>query len=118
MIGLLRRVTLTQWIFIALAGGFLVGVYAPSLVPWVRPFRGLFLNGVKCIIAPLIFSTLVTGIAGTGSAKELGRLGVRAIVWFEVATTFALAIGLATVNLLRPGDGVTLGAAAAVAGAA
>src|SRR6185436_8948444 len=98
-----------QWIFIALAAGFLVGVFAPWAVPYVRPFRGLFLNGVKCIIAPLIFGTLVTGIAGAGNAKQLGRMGLRAIIWFEIATTFALAIGLLAVNLFKPGAGLSIG---------
>src|SRR5439155_23245075 len=102
---------LTQWIFIALVAGFLAGVYAPGVVPWVRPFRALFLNGVKCIIAPLIFGTLVTGIAGGGSAKQVGKLGVRSILWFEIATTFALAIGLIAVNVLRPGEGLSIAAA-------
>ena len=117
MWGLLKRISLTQWIFVGLVAGFLVGVLAPWMVPWVRPFRGLFLNGVKCIIAPLIFGTLVTGIAGGGSAKQLGRMGLRAIIYFEIATTFALAIGLLAVNLLRPGDGLHIDVAATAAAA-
>src|SRR5438874_12660312 len=112
MIRALGRVTLTQWIFVALVAGFLVGAFAPAAVPYVRPFRGLFLNGVKCIIAPLIFSTLVTGIAGGGSARQLGRVGLRAFVYFEVATTLALVVGLAAVNLLRPGSGMSIAPAA------
>lgn len=109
-----RGLSLTHWIFIALVLGFFVGVYAPWLVPYVKPFRGLFLNGVKCIIAPLIFGTLVSGIAGVGSGKQLGGMGLRAIIWFEIATTIALAVGLAAVNLLGPGVGLRLPLGAAV----
>src|SRR5262245_22629997 len=109
---LLRRVSLTQWIFVGLFAGLVVGVFAPQAVPYVRPFRALFLNGVKCIIAPLIFGTLVTGIAGTGSGKQLGKMGLRSLIYFEVVTTAALAIGLAAVNLIKPGAGVHLGAVA------
>ena len=105
---LIGRVSLTQWIFIALLGGFLMGAFAPQLVPIIKPFRGLFLNGVKCIIAPLIFGTLVTGIAGSGSGHQLGKMGLRAFIYFEIATTFALVIGLVAVNLLQPGAGLTI----------
>src|SRR6185436_9325556 len=108
-LGLLKRVSLTQWIFVALFAGFAVGVFAPQLVPYIKPFRGLFLQGIKCIIAPLIFATIVTGIAGAGSFKQLGVMGVRALVYFEVVTTLALFVGLAAVSLLKPGVGVHLG---------
>jgi len=105
------RLSLTQWIFVALVGGFFIGVWAPGLVPYLKPFRGLFLHGIKCIIAPLIFGTIVTGIASAGSFAQLGKVGVRAFVYFEVVTTLALVVGLAAVNLLRPGAGVHIGAA-------
>lgn len=107
----LTRISLTQWIFIALFAGFAVGVLAPGIVPAVKPFRGLFLNGVKCLIAPLIFSTIVTGIAGAGSFKQLGKMGLRAFVYFEVVTTLALVVGLAAVNILKPGAGLNIGGA-------
>ncbi|HEX2571073.1 MAG TPA: cation:dicarboxylase symporter family transporter [Polyangia bacterium] len=106
---MLRKVSLTQWIFVGLLGGFLLGLLAPTAVPYVKPFRGLFLNGVKCIIAPLLFGTLVTGIAGSGSAKQLGRMGARAFIYFEIVTTLALGIGLIAVNLLQPGVGLSIG---------
>lgn len=106
---LLRRISLTQWILISLVGGFLVGVYAPGLVPLLKPFRGLFLNGVKCIIAPLIISTIICGIASAESFKTLGKMGIRALIYFEIATTLALVVGLAVVNLLKPGQGVQIG---------
>jgi proton glutamate symport protein len=99
---------LTSWIFIALALGLLVGIYFPELGLGLRALRTLFLNGVKCIIAPLIFSSIVCGINSSGSPKGLGRLGLRAIIWFELATTAALGIGLLAVNVIRPGDGLEI----------
>jgi proton glutamate symport protein len=107
----IARISLTQWIFVALVGGFLLGIYAPGLVPWIKPFRGLFLNGVKCIIAPLIFSSIVAGMGAAGSFKELGKMGLRAFIYFEVVTTLALVIGLVVANALQPGAGLSVGAA-------
>lgn len=108
----LGKISLTQWIFVALAAGFIIGVAAPGSVEFVKPFRSLFLHGVKLIIAPLIISTLVTGIASAGSFKQLGLMGVRAFVYFEVVTTLALIVGLLAVNLLQPGAGLHLTGAA------
>ena len=99
---------LTSWIFIALGLGLLIGIYFPELGLGLKAFRTLFLNGVKCIIAPLIFSSIVCGINSSGSVKGLGRLGLRAIIWFELATTAALAIGLIAVNVIRPGQGLEI----------
>jgi proton glutamate symport protein len=106
---MLRRIKLTHWIFIALFVGFAIGIFFPTFAPNLKPFRALFLNGVKCIIAPLIFSTIVSGIAGAGSFKQLGLMGARALLYFEVVTTIALVFGLVGVNLLRPGDGIHIG---------
>lgn len=102
------KVNITQWIFIGLGGGFLFGLLAPQWVEYIKPFRGLFLNGIKCIIAPLIISTLVTGIAGAGSFKQLGLMGLRSLIYFEIVTTLALAIGLLAVNILQPGVGLNI----------
>jgi proton glutamate symport protein len=107
-----RGLTLTQQIFIGLAVGIVVGwfvsEYHPSAAPFFRPFSQIFLRLIKMIIAPLIFSTLVAGIAGAGHFKAVGRMGLRALVYFEVVTTLALVIGLITVNIMRPGVGVNL----------
>src|SRR5262245_6572134 len=107
-----RGPTLTQQIFIGLAIGIVVGwfvsEYQPTAAVYFRPFSMLFLRLIKMIIAPLIFATLVAGIAGAGHFKVVGRMGLRAIVYFEVVTTLALLIGLVTVNLMRPGVGVNL----------
>jgi Na+/H+-dicarboxylate symporter len=107
-----RGLTLTQQIFVGLALGILAGwfvsEYHPTWAPIFRPFSQLFLRLIKMIIAPLIFSTLVAGIAGAGHFKVVGRMGLRAIIYFEIVTTLALLIGLATVNVMRPGVGVNL----------
>ena len=75
---MLRKIKLTSWIFIALVLGFLIGHFFPEAVPYIKPFRTVFLNGVKCIIAPLIFASIVLGINSAGSVKGLGKTGVRA----------------------------------------
>ncbi len=80
----------------------------PGWVEYIKPFRTVFLNGVKCIIAPLLFASIVLGINSAGSVSGLGRMGLKAILYFEIATTLALGIGLGFVNWLRPGDGLTL----------
>jgi proton glutamate symport protein len=107
-----RGLTLTQQIFIGLAlgivAGWLVSEYNPAAAAYFRPFSQLFLRLIKMIIAPLIFATLVAGIAGAGHVKVVGRMGLRAIIYFEIVTTLALIIGLATVNLMKPGVGVNL----------
>src|SRR5207302_112611 len=82
---------------------------------WVRPISQIFLRLIKMIIAPLIFASLVAGIAGAGQLRTVGRMGLRALLLFELLTTLALAIGLVAVNLTRPGAGVDLPAAAAMA---
>ncbi len=104
----LSSVKLTHWIFISLVIGVAVGVYLPDWIEYIKPFRSLFLNAIKCIIAPLIFSSIVVGINSAGNTKSLGRTGAKAIIYFEIATTAALFIGLLFVNIFRPGDGLTI----------
>jgi len=104
----LPSVSLTTKIFIGLIAGVLLGYLKPEWGTAVRPLSILFLNMIKSVIAPLIFATLVIGIAGTGDIRQVGRIGVKALVYFEVVTTFALVIGLAAVNLTKPGVGVHL----------
>ena len=103
-----RFPSLTTQIFAGLVAGIVIGALWPDLGVAIRPLADLFLRMIKMIIAPLIFSTLVVGIAGTGDLRAVGRIGIKAIVWFEIATTVALAIGLVVVNVLRPGSGLTL----------
>lgn len=102
---------LTTQIFIGLIIGVLIGWMYPSFGVQVKPLADLFLRMIKMIIAPLLFSTLVVGIAGTGDLRTMGRIGLKAILWFELATTVALVIGLALVNIFQPGAGVALPAA-------
>ncbi|HEX5764550.1 MAG TPA: cation:dicarboxylase symporter family transporter, partial [Woeseiaceae bacterium] len=107
-----RRLTLTRQILLGLVlgviAGALVNTYHAEWASSFRPFSQLFLRLIKMIIAPLIFATLVAGIAGAGHLRQVGRIGVRAIIYFEIVTTIALIIGLAAVNITRPGDGITL----------
>src|SRR6188768_2865397 len=107
-----KGLTLTQQIFVGLALGIIVGAIVDATHPdwaiYFRPFSQLFLRLIKMIIAPLIFATLVAGIAGAGHFKVVGRMGLRAIIYFEIVTTLALVIGLVAVNITKPGVGVNL----------
>src|SRR4051812_1640578 len=99
---------LTTQIFIGLVLGVVVGYMWPGFGVAVKPLADAFLRMIKMIIAPLVFATLVVGIAGTGDLKAMGRIGVKAIVYFEAATTIALFLGLALVNVFQPGAGLTI----------
>jgi len=108
----------TTQILIGLALGIAVGYLFPSsdaggvhvagFAEQIKPLADVFLRMIKMIIAPLLFSTLVVGIAGTGDMKTMGRIGLKAIIYFEVATTIALFLGLALVNIFKPGAGMSL----------
>ncbi len=88
--------------------GYIVSITDPRWADVIRPFSLIFIRMIRMIIAPLLFGTLVAGIAGAGHFKDVGRMGLRAIVYFEVVTTLALLIGLVTVNMLKPGIGMVL----------
>jgi len=108
-----RRIPLTGWILISMVVGVLIGVLVPDLALKLKPLATVFLRMIKSIIAPLIFATLVVGIAGHGDdMKRVGRLALKSIIYFEIVTTLALVIGLLAVNIVRPGEGVVLGASA------
>jgi len=109
------RISLTQMIFIGIGIGLLLGWLVPDFAVSLRPLSTIFIRLIKSLIAPLIFSTLVVGIAGHGDLKQVGRMGVKALVYFEVLTTFALVVGLVAINIVRPGVGVHLQAAEHVA---
>jgi proton glutamate symport protein len=88
--------------------GLILGWAVPDFASGLRPFSTIFLRLIKTIVAPLIFATLVVGVAGHGNLKQVGRMGLKSIVYFEAVTTVALFIGLAVVNIVKPGVGVTL----------
>jgi len=113
----MKRPTLTTWILIALVAGIAFGAAFPAPAREMGLLGTVFLRLIKSIIAPLLFGTLVSGIAGTGNVKTMGRIGGKAILYFEVVTTIALFVGLGAVNLVKPGVGVQLerGTAPAVA---
>jgi proton glutamate symport protein len=104
----LKRISLTTWILIALAGGIAFGAALPGPAKELGILGTIFLRLIKSIIAPLLFGTLVCGIAGTGNVKTMGRIGGKAILYFEIVTTVALFVGLGAVNLVKPGLGVQL----------
>ena len=103
-----RVPNLTTQILIGLALGVFIGAMWPSAGVAVKPVADAFLRLIKMIIAPLLFSTLVVGIAGAGDLKSMGRIGLKAIVYFEIATTIALLIGLGLVNIFKPGAGLAV----------
>jgi proton glutamate symport protein len=111
----LKRLSLTFWIFAGMAAGVAVGALAPGFAPHLEPVSHIFLRLIRAIIAPLLFATLVHGIAGSGDIRQMGRIGLKAIIYFEIVTTLALLLGLAAVNLVRPGTGVTIAPTAAEA---
>src|SRR5213075_2544545 len=115
----LRACTLTQWIVVAMVVGVALGIVSPGFAVSIRPISTVFLRMIRSIIVPLIFGTLVVGIAGHGDdMKRVGRLALKSIIYFEIVTTLALFIGLLAVNIIKPGVGVTPIATAAASPAA
>jgi len=103
--------SLTTWIFVAMLAGGVLGHDFPQLAVNLRVLALIFLRMIRTIVAPLLFATLVSGIAGHSDLKKVGRMGVKAILYFEVVTTLALVIGLVAINISRAGVGVNLPAA-------
>src|SRR6185369_7190356 len=102
------RLSLTTWIMVGLVVGGFIGWIRPDWGNKVYFLRDIFLNLIKSIIAPLIFSTIVVGIAGGGGLRKVGRMGLKTLIYFELVTSAALFIGLAVVNWTKPGVGVSL----------
>jgi proton glutamate symport protein len=109
-----KKITATQWILISMVVGILAGwlfpaAEYPGFTAFARTLSTVFLRLIKTLIVPLLFSTLVVGIAGHGDdMKKVGRLALRSIIYFEIVTTIALFIGLGAVNLVKPGEGISL----------
>jgi proton glutamate symport protein len=109
----IRRRSLTWWILVGLLAGAETGHDFPSFAANLQFLGTIFLRLIKTIIAPLLFGTLVVGIAGHGDLKKVGRLGIKSLVYFEIVSTIALLIGFAAINISRAGEGVHLPSAAA-----
>ena len=101
------RRSLTLWIVVSMLVGIELGHDAPGVAVHLKVLSDAFLRLVKTIIAPLVFATLVVGIAGHANLKQVGRMGLKALVYFEIVTTFALFIGLAAINLTKAGVGIS-----------
>src|SRR5215471_2696632 len=105
------RRSLTAWIFVAMLVGAEVGHDLPSVATHLHMLAMIFLRLIKTIIAPLLFATLVVGIASHSNLRQVGRLGLRSIIYFEIVTTVAIFLGLGAINLTKAGVGVHLSAA-------
>lgn len=112
------RISLTQQIMLGLILGCLLGWAWPAFGGQLEVVRDIFIRLIKCLVAPLVFGTIVVGIAGTGDIKKVGRLGAKTILYFEIATTAALVIGLLAVNILQPGHNIILAGNIGALGAA
>ena len=105
----MKKITLTHWIFIALVIGIALGFAEPGWSPAYQIVSNIFLRLIKCIIAPILFGTLVVGIAGhTSDMKQVGKLALKSLFYFEIVTTLALVFGLVAVNVIKPGEGIKL----------
>jgi proton glutamate symport protein len=107
-----RKRSLTYWIFVAMLVGLEIGLDQPQLAEHLRLLSDIFLRLIKVIVAPLILGTLVTGIAGHGDLKSVGRIGIKSLVYFEAVTTIALFLGVGAINLSRAGEGLSVSKAA------
>ena len=108
-----QKRSLTLWIFLALLAGLETGLDAPAFAVQLRFLSDIFLSLIKVIVAPLILGTLITGIAGHGDLRKVGRIGWKSLVYFEAVTTLALFIGVLAINLTKAGEGLVLPVAAA-----
>jgi len=107
-----RKRHLTTWILVSMILGAEIGYSFPDFAQNLNVLSRIFLRLIKTIIAPLIFATLVVGIAGHSNLKQVGKMGIKSLIYFEVVTTIALFIGLAAINFSRAGEGIVLNAAA------
>ena len=109
----LKKRSLTFWIFFAMLAGLELGLDAPVFASNLRFLSDIFLRLIKVIVAPLILGTLITGIAGHGDLRKVGRIGWKSLVYFEAVTTIALFLGIAAINLTKAGEGLVIPAGTA-----
>ena len=112
-----RRKSLTPWIFVAMVAGAELGFDAPHAAVQLKVLSDIFLRLIQAIVAPLIMATLIVGIAGHGDLKGVGRIALKALVYFEAVTTLALVVGLVAINLSKAGVGLAMTAAAPIGAA-
>ena len=105
--------SLTFWIFFSMLVGLEIGLDHPQFAAHLRIFSDIFLRLIKVIVAPLILGTLITGIAGHGDLRKVGRIGLKSLIYFEAVTTIALFIGIFAINISKAGQGLVLPPAAA-----
>ena len=103
-----KQKSLTAWIFISMVIGIFVGIDFPEIAENSKVLSSIFLKMIKTVIAPLLFGTLVVGIAGHANLKQIGRMGIKSLIYFEIVTTIALFIGLAAINISGAGRGIKL----------
>lgn len=103
-----KQKSLTAWIFVSMVIGTAVGLDFPEYATGLKVLSSIFLKLIKTVIAPLLFGTLVVGIAGHANLKQIGRMGIKSLVYFEIVTTIALFIGLAAINITGAGKGIKL----------
>jgi proton glutamate symport protein len=104
----MKRINLTGWIVIAMLMGIALGWLAPNVARELTPLSNIFLRAVKAIMAPLIFGALISALAGAGNLATMGRLGLQTLAYFWIVTTLALACGMLTALVMRPGLGIVL----------
>src|SRR3954454_7740809 len=95
-------------VLVGIAAGIVLGFVAPDKGAAMRPLGDGFIKLVKMLIAPIVFSTVVVGIAHMGAMRDVGRIGIRALLYFEAVSTLALVIGMVVVNILQPGSGLAI----------
>ena len=103
-----RKSSLTTWILLSMLIGVEIGLDFPTFAPNLQVLSKIFLRLIKTIIAPILFATLVVGIAGHSNLKQVGRMGWKSIVYFEIVTTVALVIGIIAINISKAGEGIVL----------
>src|SRR3989475_11287213 len=109
-----KRKSLTTWILVAMAAGAEIGNDWPGVAVNLRLLSLIFLNLIRTIIAPLLFATLVVGIAGHSNLRQVGRMGIKALLYFEIVTTLAMFIGLAAINISNAEAGIALPASTTI----